>query len=33
MNEVFVYAPVGDESLDACYNSLGMSRDGEYTCF
>lgn len=32
-SEVLVYTPVGDENLDARYDSLGMTKGGDYTCF
>lgn len=32
-SEVLVYTPVGDKDLDARYDSLGMTKGGDYTCF
>lgn len=32
-SEVLVYTPVGDKNLDARYDSLGMTKGGDYTCF
>lgn len=32
-SEVLVYMPVNDKNLDARYNSLGMAKGGDYTCF
>lgn len=32
-SEVLVYTPVGDKNLDARYDSLGMTKSGDYTCF
>lgn len=32
-SQVLVYTPVGDKNLDARYDSLGMTKGGDYTCF
>lgn len=32
-SEVLVYTPVGNKNLDARYDSLGMTKGGDYTCF
>lgn len=32
-SEVLVYTPVGDKNLNARYDSLGMTKGGDYTCF
>lgn len=32
-SEVLVYTPFGDKNLDARYDSLGMTKGGDYTCF
>ncbi len=32
-SEVLVYTPVGDKNLDERYDSLGMTKGGDYTCF
>lgn len=32
-SEVLVYTPVNDKNLDARYDSLGMTKGGDYTCF
>lgn len=32
-SEVLVYTPVNDANLDARYDSLGLTKGGDYTCF
>ena len=32
-NQVLVYSPVGNDSLDHRYEALGMAKGGDYSCF
>jgi len=32
-SQVLVYTPVGDDRLNARYESLGFNRGGDFTCY
>lgn len=32
-NQVLVYTPVGNDTLDSRYEALGFNRGGDYTCY